>query len=631
MRQLFPKVLVVLLIVFSFANPLPTANASDISGHLMESEVKYLDSIGVMKGDGQGNYFPERNVSRQEFAAFIVRALKLNDEIAGTFTDVKTTNIFYSDIHKAAAANLIAGYPDGTYKPTQNITREEMATIMYRILRHKGIEMTEEPISFKDTNTIQKGMVVPIQNISSVKLISGFEDNTFRPKAYTVRAHAAALISRMLQITTAPTTTLEYSVSNIDSTGELKEVRRYSTFTDARNAITSPNSQVVMHGKQVAWMSSGIAYAGKVATIYTSSSFKSSLTYVSTGTEMIYHDATKDWVKVTIANLTGYAKAADIILTPSQLQEGRSFYSVSSGDLVHSIYQHALNNYVSYKYGKAPSFMVAGQKYYSWDGNQFYSSNGTKVGNAYQYYNYLPLYSPTKYTAEDLNRFVKHFKPDSPFINLGQAFKDAETKYGVNALYLLANAIHESNWGLSNLAKEKNNLFGWSAYDSSPLESGKDFESMEACIEQFARDFISKKYLVPGSFQYNGPLLGNKEIGMNVRYASDPYWGQKIAGHMYRAAQYLGNGDLGHYTLGAGTQAVNMRSEALVSNPSSANVLYQLEKVNYTVAILEEVSQTDGVWYKVTPRNLNGNSYPAVYIFGNGTHGTLVTKLPVAK
>ena len=78
-------------------------------------------------------------------------------------------------------------------------------------------------------------------------------------------------------------------------------------------------------------------------------------------------------------------------------------------------------------------------------------------------------------------------------------------------------------------ASRKNNLFGLNAVDSSPGESADRFSSVDECIRQFMSSHMSKAYLYPENWSYNGGYLGNKGGGINVRYASDPYWGEKAA------------------------------------------------------------------------------------------------------
>lgn len=106
---------------------------------------------------------------------------------------------------------------------------------------------------------------------------------------------------------------------------------------------------------------------------------------------------------------------------------------------------------------------------------------------------------------------------------LGYAFKCAEEKYGVNALFLMGLAMHESNGGRSAIARDKNNLFGFMAYDSSPYQSAGTFRSKEDCIDYVAR-YISKHYLTEGGAYFEGYSIES----MNIHYASDPNWARGI-------------------------------------------------------------------------------------------------------
>ncbi|HPT61015.1 MAG TPA: glucosaminidase domain-containing protein [Bacillota bacterium] len=107
---------------------------------------------------------------------------------------------------------------------------------------------------------------------------------------------------------------------------------------------------------------------------------------------------------------------------------------------------------------------------------------------------------------------------------LGSAFVNAENKYHMHAVYLLAHAIHESDFGRSQIARDKYNLFGFMAYDSNPYASAKKFESFEQCID-YCAGYIKRQYLTKGGKWYEGPTLR----GMNVHYATDKQWAVKIA------------------------------------------------------------------------------------------------------
>ncbi len=110
---------------------------------------------------------------------------------------------------------------------------------------------------------------------------------------------------------------------------------------------------------------------------------------------------------------------------------------------------------------------------------------------------------------------------------LGQAFKAAEKNYGVNALFLTGLAIHESDYGRSQIAQTKNNLFGFMAYDSSPLSSAGYFDSFEAGIDYVAR-YLGQHYLTEGGQYYSGKSMA----AINKRYATDQSWHTKIMAHV---------------------------------------------------------------------------------------------------
>ncbi len=127
---------------------------------------------------------------------------------------------------------------------------------------------------------------------------------------------------------------------------------------------------------------------------------------------------------------------------------------------------------------------------------------------------------PSGETAASLNQFLN----GSALAGLGASFMKAETAYHVSARYFVAHAILESAWGTSAIAVYKHNLFGFGADDANPYGDAMTFTSFDACI-QFVAQFIETHYLTVGGPFYHGPTLR----GMNVDYASDPNWAEKIA------------------------------------------------------------------------------------------------------
>lgn len=134
------------------------------------------------------------------------------------------------------------------------------------------------------------------------------------------------------------------------------------------------------------------------------------------------------------------------------------------------------------------------------------------------------LRAPSNVTAESLD--VKF--AGTGMQGLGQAFVQAEKDYNINAAFLAALCVQESAWGNSSIAKKKNNLAGFAAYDSSPGSSAGSFKSKEACVD-FVAKYIDAHYLTEGGKYYSKDIYA-----MNERYASDKGWAKKISGIAYK-------------------------------------------------------------------------------------------------
>jgi peptidoglycan hydrolase CwlO-like protein len=127
---------------------------------------------------------------------------------------------------------------------------------------------------------------------------------------------------------------------------------------------------------------------------------------------------------------------------------------------------------------------------------------------------------PSGEDAQTINSFLD----GTALAGLGATYVEAEHDYGVSARYLVAHSIEESGWGASAIARDDNNLFGWNADDRDPAGDATRFSSFAACILYVAQR-VKVEYLTPGGEYYHGPTLR----GMNVDYASDPFWASKIA------------------------------------------------------------------------------------------------------
>ena len=266
----------------------------------------------------------------------------------------------------------------------------------------------------------------------------------------------------------------------------------------------------------------------KPITAYIYSESGDILSYVNQGSIVIYDGSkTKGGrLAVSISGLSGYMNQSDLTL----VEEGSEFipHYTTDGRFLY----HELSPYTSIRVAPHTSAMKIGKKYYSKDGEHF---DGFTIKNRFLFKN---LTEPTNYNADELNRVYSMMNiRNSRLAGKGAIFKEAEKRYGVNALYLMAHSALESAWGRSQIANDKNNFLGIAAYDTSPYDSAKKFDDVDKGILGAAK-WIRENYIDRGRDH-----LGNKATGMNVRYASDPYWGEKIASIMMNINSRLGGKD----------------------------------------------------------------------------------------
>jgi peptidoglycan hydrolase-like protein with peptidoglycan-binding domain len=206
----------------------------------------------------------------------------------------------------------------------------------------------------------------------------------------------------------------------------------------------------------------------------------------------------------------------------------QNYYFVSGAEWINT--QHG-------NQGQAPSFAQPIDKYVSDANGQFYiltddtghysgapvgSGATTSSGNPFQTTD-LRYPAPPTVNGPQMDQWLQATK-NSPLQGLGNAFMQAQSTYGVDATYLMSHAIEETAWGTSSIYQNKDNLYGYGAYDSNPANDAGVFPSSEYAIN-FEAWVVRKNYLDPSGQFYVTPTLD----GMNQHYASDPHWSQNIA------------------------------------------------------------------------------------------------------
>ncbi len=435
--------------------------------------------------------------------------------------------------------------------------------------------------------------------------------------------------------------------------GSLTTVACYETYEEAKNIMNNtPNDNLVLveEGKildaKYALIDYEISYpAGHnnyISVYPTKDSNNADGAYIKGGTpddaaflEMDY--ATKR-ARIKISGLEGWINRYDGSLrlyeiVPLVWVKKSQYYQVTNDNLIHvfpaSIMDETNQGGGSTTLDLKPEMLEVGN-YYSYDGHYFYKDLKTLLEDYknhtyehsvnpdkpyYNYYQYLSFRTKTSYSEENLNQFlndrITKLEATKGEIytmkNTGHFFVDAQNLYGVNAALMMAIGINESGYGSSPIARNKNNLFGLDAVDSNPYGNASVFESIEDCIYNYAYGWLSYKYLQPGEYygKFRGANLGNKLQGLNYRYASDPFWGEKAAHYYYELDKYFGFQDRNSVKLAVLNNSYNNQVYAK-KTPGGVNVstdYYQYKLKDSSVAVIEEVigpmENGSNLWYKI--------------------------------
>ncbi|MDN5347746.1 MAG: hypothetical protein PWP65_1310 [Clostridia bacterium] len=159
--------------------------------------IEVLAGAGIVKGIDGKRFEPERAITRAEVSALLVRALNLPVATdSTTFKDVDGNEWYANYIAAAAQAGLFKGYEDNTFRPDKSITREELATILVRVL--DLVSPSDEKLPFNDADKVSSWAKKSVAAAIDAGLIKGYPDGTFQPQTCTKRAECAVMIYRAL-------------------------------------------------------------------------------------------------------------------------------------------------------------------------------------------------------------------------------------------------------------------------------------------------------------------------------------------------------------------------------------------------------------------------------------------------
>lgn len=177
---------------------IPMEIYSDLSDAAWASEyIITLSEKNIVSGKGDGKFYPNDNITREEFTKMIVETfISSAEEAEISFSDVSADTWYYEYAAKAYGAGIVTGYDDGRFGVGDLITREDMAVIAFRASKR---EVQGGELYFNDSDAISDYALEAVTELSSLGIITGYDDN-FEPKAPATRAQAAKIICLLMQL-----------------------------------------------------------------------------------------------------------------------------------------------------------------------------------------------------------------------------------------------------------------------------------------------------------------------------------------------------------------------------------------------------------------------------------------------
>ncbi len=164
--------------------------------------VKFAYEAGLMNGEGTNTFNPQGNLNRAMLVTILYR-LEQTPEVtaAAKFTDVKAGQWYTEAVIWASSNGIVNGYEDNTFKPMNNVSREEMAAMLMRYAEFKGIDVsaTKDLSSYKNAAKVAGWAQQNMSWANSAGLIQGDENNNLNPQGKATRAEAAMILMRLVK------------------------------------------------------------------------------------------------------------------------------------------------------------------------------------------------------------------------------------------------------------------------------------------------------------------------------------------------------------------------------------------------------------------------------------------------
>ncbi|WP_218082395.1 S-layer homology domain-containing protein [Anthocerotibacter panamensis] len=195
-----PKTAYALVLVgaLTLTRPVWAADFTDTQGHWAERYIQELTNRNLLGGFPDGSFRPDQAVTRAQFATVVDKVFRNPSGTGRSFNDVASSYWASPAIQRVSAANLVTGFPDGSFRPDQPVTRAQALTV----LAH-GADLPQASAQvlnrFRDREAIPPWALSPVAAATAAQVVLNYPNpNLIEPNRPATRAEVAAFLARGL-------------------------------------------------------------------------------------------------------------------------------------------------------------------------------------------------------------------------------------------------------------------------------------------------------------------------------------------------------------------------------------------------------------------------------------------------
>lgn len=179
-----------------------TSRFSDVAnGHWAKDYIEFVCDNKIMTGDGNGEFRPDAEISREEWTKTALSAFAIDTNGAESgFSDVLSDRWSYPFVSKAFEMTVVNGVSEDSFDPEASISRQDAVVMLYRLVKmtREDFDYGRDTAQFSDNGLISDYARDAVDKMTAIKVIGGYGDGTFAPQKTLTRAEAAKIIKTLL-------------------------------------------------------------------------------------------------------------------------------------------------------------------------------------------------------------------------------------------------------------------------------------------------------------------------------------------------------------------------------------------------------------------------------------------------